>query len=135
MAAMFKAQTANWEETQEKMTQLVSRLRGFLISCSIPMSHERNFLSCFSVPFLLALPLLNSAVRIYNNPRGAFRGGKPHTAHTTHQQPERTLPPNYVCYRCGQKGPPSFQLFFVAISLMMTVPRSLDTRLSDQQRP
>jgi hypothetical protein len=50
MAAMFKAQTANWEETQEKMTQLVSRLRGFLISCSIPMSHERNFLSCFALP-------------------------------------------------------------------------------------
>ncbi|CCM01809.1 uncharacterized protein FIBRA_03877 [Fibroporia radiculosa] len=29
MAAMFQAQTANWEETQEKMSQLVSRLRGF----------------------------------------------------------------------------------------------------------
>ena len=26
MAAMFQAQTANWEETQEKMSQLVSRL-------------------------------------------------------------------------------------------------------------
>jgi protein MPE1 len=50
MAAMFKAQTANWEETQEKMTQLVSRLRGFLVSCSIPMSHERNFFSL--LPFL-----------------------------------------------------------------------------------
>jgi len=25
MAAMFQAQTANWEETQEKMSQLVSR--------------------------------------------------------------------------------------------------------------
>lgn len=29
MAAMFQAQTANWEETQEKMSQLVSRLCGF----------------------------------------------------------------------------------------------------------
>ncbi|GBE86442.1 Uncharacterized RING finger protein [Sparassis crispa] len=65
MAAMFQAQTTNWEETQEKM------------------SH---------------------AVRIYTNPRGtAGRGGKPfHGSH--HHQPERPLPPSYVCYRCGQKG-------------------------------
>jgi protein MPE1 len=42
MAAMFQAQTANWEETQEKMTQLVSRLRGFSILCSRSMSHERD---------------------------------------------------------------------------------------------
>jgi protein MPE1 len=69
MAAMFQAQTANWEETQEKM------------------SH---------------------AQRIYTNPRGtgfAGRGGKPQTPHTQHHhQPDRPLPPSYVCYRCGQKG-------------------------------
>jgi protein MPE1 len=66
MAAMFQAQTANWEETQEKM------------------SH---------------------AVPIYNNPRGTStgRGGKPFTPHQR-PQPERPLPPSYVCYRCGQKG-------------------------------
>ncbi|THH32469.1 hypothetical protein EUX98_g1727 [Antrodiella citrinella] len=66
MAAMFQAQTANWEETQEKM------------------SH---------------------ATRIYTNPRGGApggRGGKPFTPHQ--HQPERPLPPSYVCYRCGQKG-------------------------------
>lgn len=34
MAAMFQAQTANWEETQEKMSQLVSRL-AILVLCSI----------------------------------------------------------------------------------------------------
>ena len=28
---MFQAQTANWEETQEKMSQLVSRPLGFLV--------------------------------------------------------------------------------------------------------
>ncbi|KAI0953936.1 hypothetical protein AcV7_007324 [Taiwanofungus camphoratus] len=66
MAAMFQAQTANWEETQEKM------------------SH---------------------AVRIYNNSRGTpGRGGKPYHASHHHHQPERPLPPSYVCYRCGQKG-------------------------------
>ncbi|KAJ6591512.1 DWNN domain-containing protein [Mycena vulgaris] len=67
MAAMFQAQTANWEETQEKM------------------SH---------------------AQRIYNNSRGTgfSRGGKPHTAHQPPPQPDRPLPPSYVCYRCGQKG-------------------------------
>ena len=30
MAAMFKAQTENWEETQEKMSQLVSPLADFI---------------------------------------------------------------------------------------------------------
>ncbi|RDB20830.1 putative RING finger protein P8B7.15c [Hypsizygus marmoreus] len=68
VAAMFQAQTANWEETQEKM------------------SH---------------------AQRIYTNPRGTgfARGGKPHTPHQiAHHQPDRPLPPSYVCYRCGQKG-------------------------------
>ncbi|KAJ7446755.1 DWNN domain-containing protein [Mycena latifolia] len=67
MAAMFQAQTANWEETQEKM------------------SH---------------------AQRIYNTSRGTgfSRGGKPHTPHQAPPQPDRPLPPSYVCYRCGQKG-------------------------------
>jgi hypothetical protein len=49
MAAMFKAQTANWEETQEKMTQLVSRLCGFIVLCSRSISHERDL---FFSPFL-----------------------------------------------------------------------------------
>jgi protein MPE1 len=43
MAAMFQAQTANWEETQEKMSQLVSRLRGSSFVCSRTMSHEHVF--------------------------------------------------------------------------------------------
>ena len=30
MAAMFQAQTANWEETQEKMSQFVSRFSALL---------------------------------------------------------------------------------------------------------
>ena len=96
MAAMFQAQTANWEETQEKMSQLVSRLRGSSALCSRMKSH--NMIS--------VLPLdRNSAVRIYNNPRGTSfgRGGKPFAAHQSHV-PDRPLPPSYVCYRCGQKG-------------------------------
>ncbi|TFK53422.1 DWNN-domain-containing protein [Heliocybe sulcata] len=65
MAAMFQAQTQNWEETQEKM------------------SH---------------------ATRVYNNSRGTGfnRGGKPN--HVQSHQPDRPLPPSYVCYRCGKKG-------------------------------
>ena len=39
MAAMFQAQTANWEETQEKMSQLVSRLCGSSL-CSRMKSHN-----------------------------------------------------------------------------------------------
>lgn len=34
MAAMFQAQSANWEETQEKMSQLVSPLALLPVSCS-----------------------------------------------------------------------------------------------------
>ena len=31
MAAMFQAQTQNWEETQEKMSQLVLPIAGFCL--------------------------------------------------------------------------------------------------------
>ncbi|KAI0305857.1 DWNN-domain-containing protein [Multifurca ochricompacta] len=74
MAAMFQAQSANWEETQEKMSQLVSSLA--------------------------VLPCLT---RVYTSQRGTgfVRGGKPFAPH---HQSERPLPPSYVCYRCGQKG-------------------------------
>ena len=34
MAAMFQAQSANWEETQEKMSQLVSPFAVLPVSCS-----------------------------------------------------------------------------------------------------
>ncbi|KAI0073516.1 DWNN-domain-containing protein [Panus rudis PR-1116 ss-1] len=74
MAAMFQAQTANWEETQEKMSQLVSSLWDFLVLVVVSSSNELDF-------------LLGS--------RGA---------HHQHRQPDRPLPPSYVCYRCGQKG-------------------------------
>ena len=51
MAAMFQAQTANWEETQEKMSQLVSRLSAFLVYSS------RSFLMNFTLFFVSSLPL------------------------------------------------------------------------------
>lgn len=43
MAAMFQAQTANWEETQEKMSQFVSRLRGSSALCSRMKSHNMTY--------------------------------------------------------------------------------------------
>ena len=43
MAAMFQAQTANWEETQEKMSQLVSRARAIFCLGSIYRSNELRF--------------------------------------------------------------------------------------------
>lgn len=46
MAAMFQAQTQNWEETQEKMSQLVSRLSGFLVRI-VDVSNGRHFLGAF----------------------------------------------------------------------------------------
>jgi hypothetical protein len=55
MAAMFQAQSANWEETQEKMSQLVSPLAVLLVSSSnFSNTHfrcpfrRRPF--CFSLP-------------------------------------------------------------------------------------
>lgn len=95
MAAMFQQQTANWEETQEKMSQLVSRLAIFVLR-STDLSNEHSYL--FFVFFVT-----HSAQRIYSNPRGGGpggRGGKPYMSHHA----DRPLPPSYVCYRCGQKG-------------------------------
>ena len=52
MAAMFQAQSAVWEETQEKMSQFVSPLRGFLVSRRIVFSNES-----FALLSVLAAPL------------------------------------------------------------------------------
>ena len=47
MAAMFQAQTANWEEAQEKMSQLVSRARAIFCLRSIYRSNELRFIPLF----------------------------------------------------------------------------------------
>ena len=54
MAAMFQAQSANWEETQEKMSQLVSPLALLPVSCSnLSNTHVsvRSITRCFSSLF------------------------------------------------------------------------------------
>ena len=100
MAAMFQQQSANWEETQEKMSQLVLPSFVFLLVVVevVPNAH------CFftPTPTFQRNVLHHRAHRIYSNPRGgapAGRGGKPFGMHH-----DRPLPPSYVCYRCGQKG-------------------------------
>ena len=55
MAAMFQAQSANWEETQEKMSQLVSPFAVLPVSCSnFSNTHFRcpfyRRPVCFSLP-------------------------------------------------------------------------------------
>ena len=100
MAAMFQAQTQNWEEAQEKMSQLVLPIAGFCLRSS-SKSNDDFFFS------FLRLSDWNSATRIHSSTRGTgfSRGGKPHTPHVLHSgQNDRPLPPSYVCYRCGQKG-------------------------------
>ena len=92
MAAMFQAQSANWEETQEKMSQFVFPVYAGFLFCSIS-DCLMNFRSFF---------LSVRATRIDFKPRAGShnsRGGKPFS-----HQPEKPLPPSYVCYRCGQKG-------------------------------
>ena len=120
MAAMFQAQSANWEETQEKMSQLVFPANAGSLFCSISdclMNSRCFFLSV-------------RATRIDFKPRaGSYnsRGGKPFS-----HQPEKPLPPSYVCYRCGQKG----ATLVCAVPQWYTVPhtstRALDSRLSDE---
>ena len=92
MAAMFQAQSANWEETQEKMSQFVFPAGAGSLSCSTHGYLMDSLLFFFSV----------RATRIDFKPRAGThnaRGGKPFS-----HQPEKPLPPSYVCYRCGQKG-------------------------------
>ena len=92
MAAMFQAQTQNWEETQEKMSQLVNP-SGF-IYCIVVFYLMNTIYFSICVSF--------SAQVIHRNPRGTGfggRGGKPPMPIN-----DRPLPPSYVCYRCGQKG-------------------------------
>lgn len=92
MAAMFQAQSANWEETQEKMSQFVFPAEAGSLSCS-----THDYLMNSHLFFLFV-----RATRIDFKPRtGSYnsRGGKPFS-----HQPEKPLPPSYVCYRCGQKG-------------------------------
>ena len=48
MAAMFQAQSANWEETQEKMSQFVFPVDAGFLFCSIP---DGLMDSCFFLPF------------------------------------------------------------------------------------
>jgi len=48
MAAMFQAQTQNWEETQEKMSQLVSPFSAFC-PCSSSESNEQCLFSSYAV--------------------------------------------------------------------------------------
>ena len=53
MAAMFQAQSANWEETQEKMSQLVSPLAVLPVSCSnFSNTHSLSIPSWAVLPFL-----------------------------------------------------------------------------------
>ena len=52
MAAMFQAQTANWEETQEKMSQLVLRRCALPCLRSTLRSNEFRFLCPCTRPIL-----------------------------------------------------------------------------------
>ncbi|KAJ3929921.1 MAG: DWNN domain-containing protein [Lentinula lateritia] len=108
MAAMFQAQSANWEEAQEKMSQSVDC--SFIVYPTSPFSffqfNSGYFNICqssSSTPSNDNIFVLSGfATRIYNNQRGPPRPGKP--GPSTYQPPDRPLPASYVCYRCGQKG-------------------------------
>ena len=60
MAAMFQAQTANWEETQEKMSQLVSRSAILVLRSIYALMN-----TCFSLSILPAVTERNAYIRIH----------------------------------------------------------------------
>ncbi|KAJ3797421.1 DWNN domain-containing protein [Lentinula aff. detonsa] len=97
MAAMFQAQSANWEETQEKMSQSVES--SFVVALPLLLCTSNSLEGYIQ---LINDDLLILATRIYNNQRGPPRPGKLGLA--TYQPSDRPLPTSYVCYRCGQKG-------------------------------
>ena len=120
MAAMFQAQSANWEETQEKMSQFVFPAEAGSLCCT---THDNLMNSLFFFLFV-------RATRVDFKPRaGSYpsRGGKPFS-----HQPEKPLPPSYVCYRCGQKG----VTFASVVPQLKMGPhdsaRALDSGLSDE---
>ena len=60
MAAMFQAQTQNWEETQEKMSQLVLPIAGFCLRSTI--SNDECFFFFFSDCLIETVPLVSIPV-------------------------------------------------------------------------
>ena len=60
MAAMFQAQTQNWEETQEKMSQLVLPIAAFLFTCSSSKSNDESSFFFFLSDCLIKIVLLVS---------------------------------------------------------------------------
>lgn len=78
MAAMFQAQSQNWEETQEKMSQLVLPFEGFYLYCRI-VSNElclHFVVCCFThtahnefipIPEVLGSTVVESHSRLINN--------------------------------------------------------------------
>lgn len=83
MAAMFQAQSANWEETQEKMSQSVNcsflvipppSLSGFFLFVHVVV-RCLMIMSPFALPILGVQIHLLSATHIFNASRGPPRSG------------------------------------------------------------
>jgi protein MPE1 len=126
MAAMFQAQSANWEETQEKMSQFV-----YPAWASVDVV-DQSLMNMFVSP--LYRLVMNSATRVYSNARGTGFGrasGKPHIPQVQAQHQDRPLPPSYVCYRCGQKGLSRANFFFFH-SLPHTLSKVIGSRTAQQ---
>ena len=73
MAAMFQAQTQNWEETQEKMSQLVLPIAGFSFTCSSSKSNDECFFFFFFDYLIETVPLVSIPI-----PEGLVSVGENH---------------------------------------------------------
>lgn len=97
MAAMFQAQSANWEETQEKMSQLVSPLGALLpLSCSNFSNIRLCPLYRGLLSFFPPLPALSqSDPDLYKHTWNGFRSRR--QAVCTTSPAEREAAPAQLC--------------------------------------
>jgi protein MPE1 len=100
--AMFQAETENWEETQERMSQFVLIPYNYPSPFKSIHSHKHDL---FAFTPSRGVSNVRSATPIYNqrHTTGPRKPYVPHQQAQQHYEP-KPLPPGYVCHRCSKKG-------------------------------
>lgn len=130
MAAMFQAQTANWEETQEKMSQFVLLLAVYIVAYL--MNYIWFFLSSFHFRSVLVL-LEQCAADIYQPPwNRIFSRWKAIHPPTTSAATRPTFTSELCMLSVRNKR---FSLLISWYCRMLIFIRALDSGLPDEQRP
>lgn len=131
MAAMFQAQSANWEETQEKMSQLVSPLALLPVSCSKfsnTNSLSRSIAGYFA--FSLSLPSAKPGFTPTHVERGSVVVAS-RLCHTINNRPTGRCRPATYATVVGRKVCAALVPYPMRVYLTLGA-RPLDTRLPDE---